>query len=155
MAVIRLMEAKIPTDYNSKDGMGARARPGGRVWDGEGGLAEEGVMNAPKIRLHLHLWRGTKRGEQPRHSTPQKTQEGTLNGDKGNDAVESLHSDSLWKTRGGNDRAEQLSNLPRQDFHASACESLMDSFKRRHPIRQGSGLAWDSSAWNVFKLCLV
>lgn len=27
MAVIRLMGAKIPADFNSEDGMGARARP--------------------------------------------------------------------------------------------------------------------------------
>lgn len=47
MAVIHLMGAKIPTDFNSKDGIGARAHPGGRVLDGEEGVAEEGVTNAP------------------------------------------------------------------------------------------------------------
>lgn len=98
MAIIHLMGAKIPADFNSKDGMGARACPSERVWDGEEGLGEEGVMNTTrKIRLHLHLSRGAKRGEQPRRSMPHQTQKGTLNGDKGSDAtaVEPLHSDSL------------------------------------------------------------
>lgn len=94
------MGAKIPTDFNSKDGIGARAHPGGRVlrWRGRTrrGRSNERTL---KIRLHLHLSRGAKRGEQCQRSTPHQTQKGTLNGDKGEDAAaaatEPLHSDPL------------------------------------------------------------
>lgn len=61
MAVIRLMGAKIPADFNSEDGMGARARPPpcarARRREDSRRRSNERTL---EIQLCLHLSRGAK-----------------------------------------------------------------------------------------------
>lgn len=61
MAVIRLMGAKIPADFNSEDGIGARARPPPRVHvrqrEDSRRRSNERTL---EIRLCLHLSQGAK-----------------------------------------------------------------------------------------------
>lgn len=137
------MGAKIPSVFNSKDGKGARAHPGERVSDGEGGLTEAGALNTHQKFASILICRQLNGGSSPdaRCHTRHRKALWTKTKAKAPSPLSSRYAVIRSEKRARQREAvmTELSCSPicrgKTFMHLLASFSL---FKRKHPIRRSS-----------------